>query len=182
MKNSLLIGRAFGSMLAVLLIAAAFLFTAFDEPLEVAGIGTRSYMVQDVADTVTSSTTFVATDLSFPLAANQKVHARFFVPITLGGTASGIKFQVNAPASPTAYVSAVTLFADDNSVGLVSVVNTEGAQGVTLANAGNHVAVIDVTITNGSTAGTVTLEFAQNVQDAAAAIVQRGAYVDITKL
>lgn len=178
------------ALVALLALVCALVFVAFTDPAndrgpwepESTGVGSRSYVLQDVADTVTASTTLVSSDLSFSIGANQKVHVRYFVPITLGGTAPGIKFQVNIPASPTSFVSSVTLFADDATLGLVSVINSEAAQGVTLANAGNHVAIIDVTLTNGSTAGAVTLEFAQNVSDAAATIVQRGAYADVTRL
>jgi hypothetical protein len=165
------------------LIASFCTVVAFNHAPESTGVGARSYALQDVADTVTSSTTTVATDLTFAIAANQKVHATYYVPITLGGTAPGIKFLVNAPASPTAYSSSLTLFTDPgDSLALVSVISSEAAQGVTLASAGNHLARFDVTITNGSTAGSVVLEFAQNVSDAAATIVQRGAYVEVVKL
>jgi hypothetical protein len=168
----------------ILAVAFAFSFSAFTDnysPDSGSAIGTRTIMYQQTADTVTSSTTEVATELTTPIAANQKIHIRYYVPITLGGTAPGIKFLVNAPASPIDYKSGVTIFADDDSVALVSQIASEAAQGVTLANAGSHIAIIDFTMTNGANAGNVTLEFAQNVSDAAATIVQSGAVAEITK-
>lgn len=179
MKISRILGL--GTAVFVALFTIVSLSWSETNAPESTGPGLRKYIAQDVADTVTASTTFVSTDLSFTAAANSKYHVRYVVPITLVGTASGIKFQVNAPASPSNYSSALTLFADDNSVGLVSVISAEAAQGVTLANAGNHWALIEFDLINGSTAGTVALEFAQNVSDAGAAIVQRGAFAEVTQ-
>lgn len=169
-------------ILFVLFIAVCCL-VSWNEPDGIAGsgVGVRTYAVQDVADTVTASTTPVATELTTPIAAGQKLHIRYYVPITLGGTAPGIKFLVNAPSGVVTYQSGVTIFADDDSVALVSQISSEAAQGVTLAKAGNHIAIIDATVFNGSTAGSVALEFAQNVSDNAATIVQKGAFAEIVK-
>lgn len=167
----------------IAIVAAAFMMISFtgDSTSASSAIGTRTIVAQATADTVTASTTTVATELTTTIAANQKVHIRYYVPITLGGTAPGIKFLVNAPSSPASYQSGVVIYADDATLGLVSQISSEAAQGVTLANAGNHIAIIDASITNGSTAGNVTLDFAQNVSDAAATIVQKGAIAEITK-
>lgn len=168
-------------LIAFVCIASAFAFDDLDRRTdEIAAIGTRSIILQDADQAVTASTTFVATDLTTSVAASQKCKVRFFVPFTLAGTASGIKFQVNAPASPTAYVSSVSIIEDDGTV-FGNVVTTEGAQGVTIDNAGNHLAIVEATVENGTTAGSVTLEFAQNVSDAGAATVLRGGTADIVK-
>lgn len=152
--------------------------TSYDD--HVSAIGTRTILQQSADQVVTASTTTVATELTTSIADGQNVHIRFFVPFTLAGTASGIKFLVNAPGSPTTYVSDVNIFADDATLGLVSVITAEAAQGVTLANAGNHVAIIDVTVEAG-TGGTVVLEFAQNVSDAGAVTILKGATAEIVK-
>lgn len=146
------------------------------------GIGVRTFARQTASLPVTSSTTLVNTDLTFNLAANAKVHVTYYVPVTLAGTASGLKFLVDAPASVVDYNSSCVVFADDATLALVSVITSEAAQGVTLANAGNHIVQIDFDLFNGATAGTVTLQFAQNVSDAGAATVLKGAYAEIVKL
>jgi hypothetical protein len=169
----------------VIIIAIATLCFGFDridraDPAGAAAIGQRTIIQQAANQVVTASTTAVATDLSTSLTVGQKCHIRYAVPFTLAGTASGIKFLVNAPGSPTTYVSSVEIFADDATLGLVSVITTEAAQGVTLANAGNHMAIIDVTVDN-ATAGALSLDFAQNVSDAGAVTILKGATAEITK-
>ena len=131
---------------SALLLALAVPFLAFKNIDDVTAIGTRTIVQQTANQAVTASTTTVATELTTPIAAGQKVHIRYSVPFTLAGTASGIKFLINAPGTPTTYISDVVIFADDATLGLVSVITTEAAQGVTLANAGNHTAIIDVTV------------------------------------
>lgn len=163
-----------------LALALVVPFLAFNEPDNVNAIGTRTFLQQSANQAVTASVTTVATELTTPIAAGQKLHIRYSVPFTLAGTASGIKFLLNAPAAPTTYVSDVIIFADDATLGLVSVITTEAAQGVTLANAGNHTAIIDVTV-QAATAGDVVLEFAQNVSDAGAVTILKGATADIIK-
>lgn len=168
-------------VVTALLLALAVPFLAFNEPDGANVIGTRTFLQQAANQAVTASTTTVATELTTPIAANQNLHIRYSVPFTLAGTASGIKFLVNAPATPTTYVSDAIIFADDATLGLVSVITAEAAQGVTLANAGNHTAIIDVTVEAGATAGDVVLEFAQNVSDAGAVTILKGATADIIK-
>lgn len=168
-------------VVTALLLTLAVPFLAFNEPDGVNAIGTRTILQQSANQAVTASTTTVATELTTPIAANQNLHIRYFVPFTLAGTASGIKFLVNAPATPTTYVSAVVIFTDADSIGLSNLILTEGAQGVTLANAGNHWAVIEITVEAGATAGDVVLEFAQNVSDAGAVTVLKGATAEIVK-
>lgn len=165
--------------IALFIAGIAFSFI-YDDPYS-GGIGLRSFAVQDVSDTVASSTVEVSTDLTTTIAANQKIHITYYIPVTLGGTAPGVKFLVNAPASPTYFVSSVVLFTDADSVGYSNTIFAEAAQGVTLANAGDHFVKIDVTVINGATAGTVVLQFAQNVSDIAVTVVRRGAYAEITK-
>lgn len=168
------------SAVLVAFIASAFFISAFSEP-DSSGIGTRTYLVQDANDTVTASTTPVPTDLVTSIAANQKVHIRYVVPVSLSGTASGVKFLVNAPAGGSVYDVTVVLFTDADSIALSRALFTETAVGVTLANAGDHYAVIDAVIYNGSTAGTVSLDYAQNASDAGTVIVHKGAWADVTK-
>lgn len=149
---------------------------------ETVGIGSRTYAYQSAPDTVNASATLVATDLTTTIAANQKVHIRYYVPIDLGGTAGGIKFQVNAPAAPNSYVVSCALFTDSDTLGLSTTIVSETAFGVTLANAGLHFAIIDATIHNGTSAGNITLEFAQNSAQSENCIVLTGGYAEITKL
>lgn len=183
MKNFLSRLMTVPAMFLMLSVAMVAGFAAWDTPLspDGTGVGLRGYAYQDLNDTVNNSATAVPTDLTVALAANQKIKIRYYVPVTLAGTAGGVKFVVNAPASVAAYVVSCALFTDADSLGLTTTITSEAAFGVTLANAGTHWAVIDADITNGATAGTVVLEFAQNSAQSENCIVLRGAFADWVK-
>jgi hypothetical protein len=184
-------GRSFSAaaLITLWVLSGLYVFTtAFNSPIPPAassasssGVGIRSYVRQAANQAVTASTTVVSSDLTVPVAVGQKYHIRYFLPFTLGGTAPGIKFQVTAPATPTTYLSACVVFSNAGAVSLESVITSQAAQGVTLATAGNHHALIEFDY-SATVAGNIVLQFAQNVSDAAATTLLKGAYAEVVKI
>lgn len=152
------------------------------DAVQSSGVGTRSYIHADINDTVVSSAVLENSVFTTPIAAGQKVHIHYSLPFSLAGTAPGIKFQVTTPVNPVLYSSVAKIYngAGDSLV-LVDNITTAAAQGFTLAATGNHYAEIDFDLQNGSTAGSVVLQFAQNVSNSSNTILQKGAWADVTK-
>lgn len=168
-------------MLLVWVLAAMYSFTtAFDSPATT-GIGVRSFASQSVDTALVSSVTLVNSQLTTPIAAGQHVHIRFNVPFALAGTSPGIKLQVTGPSGTTSYNVSAVYYSDADTIVLVSDITTQAAIGFTLATIGNHLAVIDADIIAGTVAGNVTLQFAQNVSNASATTILKGAYADVIK-
>lgn len=137
--------------------------------------------------TFSASTSFVdvvaagsPATMSFPVAANGVYVVTYRMPLTYGGT-GGIKFQLTGPAAPTAVaiMSTYTLLISSGPTDNVILTYQYNDPTVTTAfstpfNALNSSAgatagtiiggmiVITAVIRNGSTAGTVTLQGAQN--------------------
>ncbi|HVH87680.1 MAG TPA: hypothetical protein VM912_13215, partial [Terriglobales bacterium] len=113
-----------------------------------------------------ATTTFsTLTNMSFPVVANHTYSMTCNLVFQGSATTAGPKFQVTGPASPTSVLlavdggtgaaayadAAVTAFSSSNAV-----LGTLGA-GTT-----NYVAHVNLTVINGSTAGTVALQAASN--------------------
>lgn len=127
--------------------------------------GIRIFDVQLLSQTVAASTVLVnATNLTTPIAANQKLRVRMWVPFTLGAT-GGFKFRLNPTQAPTAYLA--SLQAVDGVTALpgaeIAVVQAAAADFANaFAVAGSHYLLVEATILNGATAGAITLQFACN--------------------
>jgi hypothetical protein len=174
-------------VLAAFLLSAAVCLVAWTDPANynspsTTGVGIRSYVSQAADQAVTSSTALVSSDLSVPVAVSQHLHIRYVLPFALAGTSSGIKFQVTTPTGGTSYNSAAVMFSDADSIVSVSVITSVASQGFTLATIGNHCDIIEFDYLNGATAGNVVLQFAQNVSNASAATLLKGAYAEVVKL
>lgn len=183
MKKGLLsLGGLFG-ISALVFAIVTFASWAMPEPSG-SGIGTRTFLVQNVADTVISSVTTVPTELTTPIAANQKLHIRYYLPFTLEGGSSGIKFAVNAPAAPSSYAQTITYVINADSVRYSDTRLSESAYSLPSA-AGSYTglgaAIVDVTVINGSNAGNVVLEMGQRSSQATNCILHVGAYAEVTK-
>lgn len=166
---------------ASLAVFAGIAFFSFTPPaVESSGIGTRVYALQNLPDTATNAT-LAASHMSIPIAANQEMHVRFSIPFSLSATNLGIKFQVVVPSGGVAFNSAAVVYSDADSVVLVSTITSSAAQGTALATTGNHKAVIDAYISNGSTAGNVVLQFAQNSSNTGNAILLVGGFAEVVK-
>ena len=120
------------------------------------------------ADITTSSGNF-----AFPIAANEVWRVRFVLNMTYGGT-GGVKLQLTGPAAPTAVFLSGRYLLENSaaaesfwyaapvisafSTGVVTI-NSGGGAGTTLTT---YPVEIEGFIQNGTTAGTVTLQGAQN--------------------
>lgn len=147
-------------------------------------IGIRNTYRKTADQTVTASVTPVAiTDLSAPIAANQKAVVRFLIPFTVGAS-GGFRFVPTVPAAGTSFIA--TLQAVDGIAAApgsqVAVVQTAAAAFANAwAVAGSHWVEINITVENGATAGTIGMNFACNTA-AGAIIAEAGATMDVTYL
>lgn len=141
---------------------------------------TNSYRV--AADVpVASSVALVTTGLTATLAANQTMHFKVHLPFSVGA-AGGIRVQPVIPAVPANYEASILLA---NTIAPSVTVAQQAASAAftnAIANAGSHYMIIEGTVTNGATAGTLDIQFAQNTSDPAACTVLRGAWMETTIL
>lgn len=145
------------------------------------GVGIRNSYRKTTASTFTSNATLATIGLSSPIAANQTQHLRWWVPVTVGAT-GGVRLQIVVPAGGTAFLSSIKLF---NTVApaLVTATQTSSAAFTNaLANAGTHWVEVEATVSNGTTAGSVDLQVAQNTSDALTLTVPAGATLEATLL
>jgi hypothetical protein len=135
---------------------------------------------QSVNNGGTGVTLVDITGLQFPLAINQRVKFRAWLPCAVAGAASGLKFQATVPAGGAAYaVSAVIMNGVTNALALAAVIVAQAAVSNALANIGNHLCILEGEVINGATAGNLSIQFAQLVADAANATIIRGATLEI---
>jgi hypothetical protein len=145
-----------------------------------AKIGIRVFMNQTTQLDVTSSTTLVNSQLIIPLAAGQSFIGRVYLPTRVAGTASGAKWQVVPPNSPSTFlvgyevINTTTNAVEDAG----QIVSLNAAFQGALANIAAHYAIANITVTAGVTGGDITVMFAQAVSDSAAASLLVGAYIE----
>jgi hypothetical protein len=150
----------------------------------VPGIRNSARMTADQA--VAASTTLVsATDLPFSLAAGQRMHARYWMPFTLGVT-GGFKFQITPSATAANYLASLFIY-DMTTPGVQTVFyGTVLTSVASFANAaavaGNYLLIAECTLRgNASAASTINFQFACN--SAANAITMlAGGFVDFVSL
>jgi hypothetical protein len=106
---------------------------------------------------------------------------RFWVPFSLGAT-GGVRALVTVPAGGTIYEATIKLF--DGVTTALIIAERQAATVFTnaLAVAGDHWLEIELTVVNGTTAGDVTLQMAQNTVDVLTLTVKRGASLEVVKL
>lgn len=144
-----------------------------------------SHVIPVTADqAVTSSTTLVDSALTFRLAAGASYEFDFQGIFTLAGTASGYKFQLTAPTSPTAFIAFgyVGNGAGNSNVEIQVDTAASTLMNGSLANAATHVMHYRGVITNGTTEGNITLQIAQQVSDASALTLKRGSRLRMTRI
>ncbi len=128
---------------------------------------------------ITSSVTLVNTDLIVPIAINQSYKGRAVMPITLAGAASGAKWQVTVPAGGSVYQVGFQIYnGSTNALATAGILLASAAFSNALANAANHLCIVDIFVINGATAGNITIQFAQLVSDAGAATLLAGSTID----
>ncbi len=144
-------------------------------------IGNRLYFRKSADQAVAASVTLVdCTDLSVPIAANQKARIYLFVPFTLGAT-GGYKFQIVVPAAGTSFKNSYKVIDAVTAPPVFVEADTQTSSAAfanALAVAGTHQLVCEIDIVNGATAGTIKLQFACN--SAANSITAlAGGYMDV---
>jgi len=116
-------------------------------------------------------------ELKFSIGANETWTAQFVIQQN-SGTVPDFKFGVTAPVGATCDVSINDTISSTNSV---SNLGCGVSQAVT-GNAADEVTFVYATIVNGSTAGTVTLQWSQNTSDPGNTTVQAGSTVVATNI
>lgn len=131
---------------------------------------------------VTSSTTLTdVTGLGVAIEASKKYHFYAYLPYNEAGTAGGLKLAINGPSSPTTVI--YTSHIEVSSVSVTSAFTAfAGAHGVAVSVAGTRGAWIEGTVVNGSNAGTLIPQFAQNTSDASATSIKAGAYFFVDEI
>lgn len=165
---------------AIVAVAALLAFVVPPPSVNETGVGIRSYAVQTIADTATNAT-LANSDLTTKIAANQEVHIRYSIPFSLSAVNLGARFRITTPSGPAVFNSSLVVYSDADSIVSVSNIVAPADQATALATIGNHLAILDVYVKNGATAGNVVLQFAQNTSNTGNAILLRGAFADIVK-
>jgi hypothetical protein len=135
--------------------------------------------IVDADQTVTNSATLVTVpQLTFPIGTNERVLFRYTIFYT--STATGdLKYRVDVPATPTLYRLATDNTASDLTAGVTSVITTEADSTALLASGTDGVLRLTGVLSNGTTAGQVLFQFAQNTATGAqSAIIRAGSYFE----
>lgn len=130
---------------------------------------------------VTSSTALVSCTFNstITIKAGQKAHVRFVLPFSVGA-AGGFKYQIVVPAAPTSFNNAISII-DTVTPGVLGSVQTSSATFAgALAVAGTHICYMDLDFVNGTTAGIIDLQFAQNSSNGTPITVLLGASAWVT--
>lgn len=140
-------------------------------------LGIRNFFKKTAQQVITASVALVTTGLTIPVAANQTIKARFWVPFSVGAT-GGVRAQIVVPAGGTLFNATIKLF---NTVTPATTIASQVASAAftnALAAAGTHWLEIEVEVVNGATAGNIDLQMAQNTSDALSLTILQGATVD----
>jgi hypothetical protein len=135
--------------------------------------------VVDADQTVTNSATLVTVpQLTIPVGINERVLFRYTVFYT--STATGdLKYRVDVPASPTLYRLATDNVAADVAAGVTSVITSEADSTALLASGTDGVIRMVGVLSNGTTAGNVIFQFAQNTATGSqSAIIRAGSFFE----
>lgn len=135
--------------------------------------------IVDADQTVTNSATLVTVpQLTLPIGINERIIFRATLFYT--STATGdFKYRVDVPASPTLY----RLFAEEQAADATSVVcstiSAEADDTILFASGTEGVIRLSGVLQNGSTAGQVLFQFAQNTATAAqSAVIRAGSFLE----
>lgn len=135
--------------------------------------------VVDADQTVNNSTTLVTVpQFTLPIGANERIILRYNVQFTTGATAD-FKYFVDAPASPTLFRQAALSIDPAGAVAGGAILTAESnTASVVSTSAGGGLLLLEVIVANGSTAGNITFQFAQNTLEATNTQVRQGSYLE----
>lgn len=144
-------------------------------------IGIRTFYMVAANLAVTNSTVLVSTGLTSPVAAGQTQKIRCWVPITVGA-AGGVRAQIVVPAGGVLFNATFKLFNTVAPSVTTAAQSSSAAFTNALANAGTHWLEIEATVVNGTTAGNIDIQMAQNTGDNTPMTVLRGASMEVVIL
>lgn len=135
--------------------------------------------IVDADQSVISSTTLVTVpQFTIPLGANERVILRYNIQFSAGATGD-LKYFVDAPASPTLFRQAALSVDPAGAVAGGAILTAESnTASVVSASAGGGLLLLEVVVANGSTAGNVTFQFAQNASEAVNTTIRQGSYLE----
>ncbi len=140
-------------------------------------IGIRTVIFVPAGITTISSTvlTLVPTTLTQAVAPKSQWYFKFWIPFSVGAT-GGVKFQVVTPAAPSIYLLSWKLYQPGAPGTLLDTAVQAASASFANAAAGalNDFMEAELHFVNGTTAGNVTLQFAQNSSVAAALTLLQG--------
>jgi hypothetical protein len=135
--------------------------------------------VLDADQTVTNSATLVTVpQFTLPVGKNERILFRYNLFYT--STATGdLKYRVDVPASPTLY----RLFSEEQAADATAIVcasiTAEADDTVLFASGTDGFIRLTGVIANGSTAGQVLFQFAQNTQTGSqSAVIRAGSFLE----
>lgn len=140
-------------------------------------IGIRQLLVISADLVITNSIALVTSGLSVPVAANQQVVGSFYMPITVGAT-GGLRAQLIVPAGGVEFAASFILQQTSTTLNCTTQLASAAFTNA-LASAGNYMLMVQFSVKNGATAGTVDLQIAQNTADVLSLTLQASAYADI---
>lgn len=143
-------------------------------------IGIRNSATQAANLTATNNIVPANTDLTFDLAAGQKVFGKMSGHLNVGAT-GGVRLLLHCSNAPTRYRAQFNVINDVTGVNVPLTINAEADYTNPLANAADHQFTVDFFI-EANLATTVTLQFAQNTADPLTATFELGNQMDIVKL
>lgn len=135
--------------------------------------------IVDADQTVNNSTTLVTVpQFTIPIGKNERVLLRYNIQFTTGATAD-FKYFVDAPASPTLFRQASLSVDPAGAVAGGAILTAESnTASVVSASAGGGFLLLEVIVANGSTAGNITFQFAQNAAEATNTQVRQGSFLE----
>lgn len=143
-------------------------------------LGIRNSFVVAANVVITSSVALITVGLKSAIAAGQTQSLRYFIPFTVGAT-GGIRAQIVVPAGGVVFNATIKLFNNVAPSLTTSVQAASAAFTNAIANAGTSWLEINLTVINGSTAGDVDLQMAQNTSDPLSLTVLKGGWLDVVK-
>lgn len=146
------------------------------------GGATYVYRTAD-SSVVTGSTAYVDDGvLQFAVSASKDYTARFVIRCTTNASAD-IKFQITGPASPTLVKYVVTGIDANGAQASFSPLATAFSTSISCdISATTATVFIDLIVRNGTNAGTVKLQFAQNTSNGVSTFISAGSILEYKQL
>lgn len=135
--------------------------------------------IVDADQSVISSTTLVTVpQFTIPIGANERVLLRYNIQFSAGATGD-LKYFVDVPTSPTLFRQAALSVDPAGAVAGGAILTAESnTASVVSASAGGGLLLLNVVVANGTTAGNIIFQFAQNSSEAVNTTIRQGSYLE----